>query len=82
MRKTGLVVAATAAMYCMDTAGAEARSCSDVLNSCMKMFGSGVVHGNQAPHEGEAGCRNDYNSCMQTGTWAGKARTIKGLEKK
>lgn len=59
---------------------AEARSCTDVLNSCMKMYN--VTRGKQGPIDPVATCRNDFNGCMATGTWAGQTMTSKGLEKK
>lgn len=82
MQKAGLVVAASAAAFFMNFADAQAKSCSDVMNTCMKMY-SGQVRGKQsAGPDAETQCRIDYNSCMQTGTWAGKTVTVKGLEKK
>jgi hypothetical protein len=82
MRKTGLVIVAAAAAFAMTIAGAKAKSCSDVLNTCMKMY-AGQVHGKQgAGPDAETQCRNDFNGCMQTGTWAGSTTTIKGLQKK
>ena len=82
MRNIAMAIAVTAAMVCMATAGARAKSCSDVLNTCMKMYG-GQVQGKQgAGPDSQTQCRNDYNGCMQTGTWAGKTVTVKGLEKK
>jgi hypothetical protein len=66
----------------MSLGGAGAKSCSDVMNTCMKMY-AGQVHGKQiAGPDAESQCRIDYNGCMQTGTWAGKTVTVKGLEKK
>ena len=59
---------------------AEARSCTDVLNSCMKMYN--VTRGRQGASDPVATCRNDFNGCISTGTWAGQTTTIKGLEKK
>ena len=82
MRKTGLMIAAAVASLSMTIADAKAKSCSDVMNTCIKMY-SGQVHGKQiAGPDAETQCRIDYNSCMQTGTWAGKTVTVKGLEKK
>ncbi len=66
----------------MNFASAQPKSCSDVMNTCMKMY-SGQVHGKQiAGPDAETQCRIDYNGCMQTATWAGKTVTVKGLEKK
>ena len=59
---------------------AEAKSCTDVLNSCLKMYN--VTRGKQGASDPVTTCRNDYNGCMSTGTWAGQTTTIKGLEKK
>ena len=59
---------------------AEAKSCTDVLNSCMKMYN--VTRGRQGASDPVATCRNDFNGCLSTGTWAGQTTTIKGLEKK
>ena len=59
---------------------AEAKSCTDVLNTCMKMYN--VTRGHQGASDPTTTCRNDYNGCMQTGVWAGQTTTIKGLEKK
>ena len=41
-----------------------------------------VTRGKQGPIDPVATCRNDFNGCMSTGTWAGQTMTIKGLEKK
>ena len=59
---------------------ADARSCTDILNSCLKMYN--VTRGKQGASDPAATCRNDFNGCMQTGVWAGQTTTIKGLEKK
>jgi len=80
MRKTGFAIASATVAFSMNFAGAQAKSCSDVLNTCMKMYG-GQVRGH-SPINPEAQCRNDFNGCMQTGTWAGQTLTVKGLEKK
>jgi hypothetical protein len=58
----------------------EAKSCTDVLNSCMKMYN--VTRGKQGASDPVTTCRNDFNGCMSTGIWAGQTTTIKGLEKK
>jgi hypothetical protein len=58
----------------------QAKSCSDALKSCLKMYD--VPHGSQGAYDPVAACRNDYNGCMSTGTWAGQTVTVKGLEKK
>jgi hypothetical protein len=81
MRKTGLAMVTVAGVLTYSFSGAEAKSCTDVLNSCMKMY-SNQARGHGTPTDPEAVCRNDFNGCMQTGTWAGQTVTIKGLEKK
>jgi len=81
MRKTGLAVVAVAGVLTCGFSAAEAKSCTDGLNSCMKMY-SNQVRGHGTPTDPETACRNDFNGCMQTGTWAGQTVTIKGLEKK
>jgi hypothetical protein len=58
---------------------ADARSCTDVLNACMRIYD--VPRGRQVPKDPTVACRELYGSCMQTGVWAGH-KTIKGLEKK
>ena len=82
MRKAGLGIVAAAVAFSTSFASAEANSCSDVLNSCMKMYGNQVRGKQSAGPPPETVCRNDYNGCMQTGTWAGQTTTIKGLQKK
>lgn len=79
MQRVGLLLIATS-LFALSTSIAEARSCTDVLNRCMAMYN--VTRGKQGASDPTTTCRNDYNSCMQTGVWAGQTATIKGLEKK
>jgi hypothetical protein len=81
MEKIGLVIAAAAFGLVASVAGAQARSCSDVLNSCMNMYGNRVAGKRSGRPQPETRCCNDYNGGIQTGTWAGQTMTIKGLEK-
>ena len=69
-----------ASLFILSASIAEARSCTDELNACMKIYN--VTRGKQGPVDLIATCRNDFNGCMQTGTWAGRTVTSKGLEKK
>ncbi len=79
MRALQMVLIAGLAMI-GPTSFADAKSCSDVLATCMKMYNQ--VRGHQGASDPETTCRNDYNGCMATGTWAGTTTTIKGLQKK
>jgi hypothetical protein len=81
MRRIPLSIAAAGVALALSFAAADARSCTDVLNSCMKMYGN-EVHGKLPGLDAETQCRVDFNGCMQTGTWAGKTATYKGLQKK
>jgi hypothetical protein len=81
MQKIGLVIAAAAFVLAVSVAGAQARSCSDVLYSCMKMHGNQVGGKQSGGPPPETCCRNDYNGGIPTGSWAGQTMTIKGLER-
>ena len=65
-----VVIVALAGVVCFSAA--DARSCSDVLNSCLKRYS--VVRGKQNPNNAVQNCRNDFDGCLKTGTWAGRRR--------
>ena len=69
----------TAIVVILAPSFAQAKSCSDVLNTCLKMYQG--ARGGQGLADPSTQCRNIHNGCMATGTWVGKT-TIKGLEKK
>jgi hypothetical protein len=79
MRKASPILLAGSILM-LSTSLGEAKSCSDVLNTCMKMYN--VTRGRQGASDPVATCRADYNGCLSTGVWAGQTTTIKDLEKK
>jgi len=79
MRASSLI-ATTTIVFILVPSFAQARSCSDVLNTCLKTYGG--IRTSQGDTDPTALCNYDYKGCMATGTWAGKTATFKGLEKK
>jgi len=79
MRQVGLFLIASS-LLALSVSNAQARSCTDVLNACMKMYD--VDHGRAGRSGAVNTCRLDYESCLTTGVWAGQTATYKGLEKK
>ncbi len=64
----------------VSASGADARSCTDALQACLKIYD--VTRGGQMRGDPRAACTGYYNSCMQTGVWASPTKNFKGLEKK
>ncbi len=79
MRKIDLLLFVSV-LSIFSTSAADARSCTDVLNSCLKMYN--VTRSAQSPSDPTAVCRTYHNSCMQTGAWSSPTVNLKGLEKK
>jgi len=77
MRTSSLIM--TTIAFILVPSFAQARSCSDVLKTCLKTYQG--AHGHQGDTDPTTQCNYDYNGCMATGTWAGKTVTIKGLQK-